>query len=139
MATRKPQVGWRHPNADKDLMAEMFRFGYVKRIHLAPHGKVTEIWTNFIEELFNTQEGFMGKEKTSVRAVRQQWDARIELFKKTMGWEDGHCQNLSALSRGQTSNRYRRLLESKDAIVLHRIPHQQVLHQAERCLNNYSQ
>ena len=95
MATRKPQVGWRHPNADKDLMAEMFRFGYVKRIHLAPHGKVTEIWTNFIEELFNTQEGFMGKEKTSVRAVRQQWDARIELFKKTMGWEDGHCQNLS--------------------------------------------
>ena len=37
----------------------------------------------------------MNKEKTTVRAVRQQWDARIELFKKTMGWEDGHCQNLS--------------------------------------------
>ena len=37
----------------------------------------------------------MNKEKTTVRAVRQQWDARIELFKKTMGWEDGHCKNLS--------------------------------------------
>jgi len=95
MAARKPQVGWRHPNADRDLMADMFRFGYVKRIHLASHGKVTEQWTNFVEDLFNTQEAFMNKEKTTVRAVRQQWDARIELFKKTMGWEDGHCQNLS--------------------------------------------
>jgi len=37
----------------------------------------------------------MNKEKTTIRAVRQQWDARIELFKKTMGWEDGRCQNLS--------------------------------------------
>ena len=37
----------------------------------------------------------MGKKKVTVRAVRQQWDSRIESFKKTMGWEDGHCQNLS--------------------------------------------
>ena len=37
----------------------------------------------------------MNKEKATVRAVRQQWDTQIELFKKTMGWEDGHCQNLS--------------------------------------------
>ena len=95
MATRKPQVGWRHPNADRDLYADMFRFGYVKRIHLAAHGKVTEQWANFVEDLFNTQEAFMNKEKTTVRAVRQQWDARIELFKKTKGWEDGHSQNLS--------------------------------------------
>jgi hypothetical protein len=61
MSARKPQVGWRHPNADRDLMTDMFRFGYVKRIHLASHGKVTE--------------AFMNKEKTTVRAVRQQWDA----------------------------------------------------------------
>jgi len=95
MVACKPQVGWRHPNADRNLMADMFRFGYVKRIHLASHGKVTEQWTNFVEDLFNTQEAFMNKEKTTVRAIRQQWDARIELFKKTIGWEDGHCQNLS--------------------------------------------
>jgi hypothetical protein len=66
MAARKPQVGWRHHNADRDLINDMFRFGYVKRIHLASHGKVTE-------------QAFMNKEKTTVRAVRQQWDARIEL------------------------------------------------------------
>ena len=95
MIARKPQVGWRHPNADQDLFAVLFRFGYHERIHTAPHGKVLEHWTKFVDDLFNTQEGFMGKEKTSVRAVRQQWDARIESFKKTMGWEDGHCQNLS--------------------------------------------
>lgn len=95
MAARKPQVGWRHPTADQDLFTDMFKLGYVKRIHLAPHGKVTEQWTNFVDDLFITQEAFMGKEKTTVRAVRQQWDARIESFKKTMGWEDGHCQNLS--------------------------------------------
>ena len=51
MATRKPQVGWRHPNADRDLYADMFRFGYVKRIPFAAHGKVTEQWTNFVEDL----------------------------------------------------------------------------------------
>jgi len=79
MAARKPQVGWRHPNADRDLYAEMFRFGYVKRIHLTAHGKVTEQWTNFVAEAFNTQEAFMNKEKTTVRAVRQQWDARYQL------------------------------------------------------------
>ena len=182
MATRKPQVGWRHPNADQDLYAGLFRFGYHERIHNAPHGKVTEHQTKFVNDLFNTQEGFMGKEKTSVRAVRQQWDARIESFKKTMGWEDGHCQNLSGFEgdlaepdatikmilneiqeeeerkkakendakqteanevqvilNGQTSNRYRRLFELKDANVLHQNPLQQVLHQAEPYLNNYSQ
>jgi hypothetical protein len=95
MAARKPQVGWRHPTADQDLMTDMFKYGYVQRIHLAPHGKVTEQWTKFVDDLFITQEAFIGKEKTTVRAVRQQWDARIESFKKTMGWEDGHCQNLS--------------------------------------------
>ena len=76
MTTRKPQVGWIHPNADRDLYADMFRFGYIKRIHLAAHGKVTEQWKNFVEDLFNTQEAFMNKKKTTVRAVRQQWDAR---------------------------------------------------------------
>ena len=81
MATRKPQVGWRHSNADQDLYAGLFRFGYHERIHNAPHGKVTEHWTKFVNDLFNTQEDFMGKEKTSV-------------INNAM-LEDGHCQNLS--------------------------------------------
>ena len=69
MIARKPQVGWRHPNADHDLFAVLFRFGYHERIHTAPHGKVLEHWTKFVDDLFNTQEGFMGKEKTTVRAL----------------------------------------------------------------------
>jgi len=95
MNFRKPQVGWRHPGADEELYTPLFKFGYHERMHLLPHGKVIEHWTKFVDDLFLTQEGFIGKEKVTVRAVRQQWDARIESFKKTMGWEDGHCQNLS--------------------------------------------
>ena len=80
MATRRPQVGWRHPGADEELYVPLFKFGYHEKMHLVPHGKVTEYWTKFVDELFATLEGFMGKEKVTVRAVRQQWDSRIESF-----------------------------------------------------------
>jgi len=86
MNFRKPQVGWRHPCADEELYTPLFKFGYHERMHLLPHGKVTEHRTIFFDDLFLTQEGFIGKEKVTVRAVR------IESFKKTMGWD---CQNLS--------------------------------------------
>ena len=63
------------------LYADMFRFGYVKRIYRAAHGKETEQWTKFFEELFNTQEAFINKEETTVRFVRQQWDRKMATVK----------------------------------------------------------
>ena len=32
-----------------------------------------------------------------MKALRNQWDARIEKFKTLHGWEDGRCKNLSGL------------------------------------------
>ena len=32
-----------------------------------------------------------------MKALRNQWDARIDRFKALHGWEDGRCQNLSGL------------------------------------------
>jgi hypothetical protein len=67
----------------------------------------------------------MNKVKTTIRAVRQQWDARIELFKKTMGWEDSHCQNLSGFEgdlsepdatrskKRRKERKWRRMMQSK--------------------------
>jgi len=59
MNARKPQVGWRHPNADRDLLADMFRFGYVKSLPCSTW-KSDRALDNFVEDLFNTQEKTMG-------------------------------------------------------------------------------
>jgi len=93
----KPQVGWRLPDADAELFTPLFKFGYHEGMHKKHFGKTKERWEKFVNDLFATQEGFVGKEKTSVKAVRNQWDARIERFKTLHGWDDGRCQNLSGL------------------------------------------
>ena len=64
-------------------------------MHLIPYGEVTKRWEKFVDDLFATQQGFIGSEKTSVKSIRDQFDARIEAFKKEVGWESGRCQNLS--------------------------------------------
>ena len=77
----------------------MFKFGYLKGIHKKNFGTTKEKWEKFVHDLFTTQDGFIGKEKISVKAVRNQWDARIDRFKAKYGWIDGHCQNLSELEK----------------------------------------
>ena len=93
----KPQVGWRSYDADAELFTPMFKFGYCEEMHKKHFGKTKEKWEKFVSDLFATQDGFVGKEKTSVKALRNQWDARIDRFKALHGWEDGRCQNLSGL------------------------------------------
>jgi len=93
----KPQVGWRSHDADAELFTPMFRFGYHEGMHKKHHGKTKDKWEKFVSDLFATQDGFIGKEKTTVKALRNQWDARIDRFKALHGWEDGRCQNLSGL------------------------------------------
>jgi len=61
----------------------MFIFGYVKRIHPASHGKVTEHWTNFVEDLFNTPllELIVNNEMLEWSFLRRQWDGKMATVK----------------------------------------------------------
>ena len=38
------QLGWRLPNADDVLFEPLFRRGYAERLHILPHGEVTNKW-----------------------------------------------------------------------------------------------
>ena len=87
----KPYLCWRAPDADVELFTDLFRYGYHEGMHKRAFGKTKD------EDLFATQQGFIGKEKINVKALRNQWDARIERFKTLHGWEDGRCKNLSGL------------------------------------------
>ena len=93
--TVKKQLGWRLQTADEQLFTPLFRFAYLEKMHLIPCGEVTKRCEKIVDNLFATQQGFIGNEKTSVRSIRDQFDARIEAFKKEVGWESGRCQNLS--------------------------------------------
>ena len=66
-------------------------------MHKRAFDKTKDKWEKFTEDLFATQQGFIGKDKITVKALRNQWDARIEKFKTLHGWEDGRCKNLSGL------------------------------------------
>jgi len=66
----KPQVGWRSHDADAELFTPMFRFGYHEGMHKKHHGKTKDKWEKFVSDLFATQDGFIGKEKTTVKALR---------------------------------------------------------------------
>jgi len=93
----KPYLCWRAPDADVELFTDLFRFGYHEGMHKRAFGKTKDKWEKFTEDLFATQQGFIGKDKITVKALRNQWDARIEKFKTLHGWEDGRCKNLSGL------------------------------------------
>jgi hypothetical protein len=90
----KPQLGWRKDNADEALYTPMFRLGYELKIHLAKHGKVTEEWNNFQNQLYQ-QNGFIGHEPGSIESIKLQWKNRIETYKRKFGHEDGVQGNLS--------------------------------------------
>ena len=93
--TVKKQLGWRLQTADEQLFTPLFRFAHLERMHLIPYGEVTKRCEKFVDDLFATRQAFIGSEKTSVKSIRDQFDARIEAFKKEVGWESGRCQNLS--------------------------------------------
>jgi len=93
----KPYLCWRAPDADAELFTDLFRYGYHEGMHKRAFGKTKDKWEKFTEDLFATQQGFIGKDKITVKALRNQWDARIEKFKTLHGWEDGRCKNLSGL------------------------------------------
>ena len=78
----RSQLGWRLHNADALLYTPLFKFGYLERIHIIKHGEVTKRWESFKEELFAKQDGFVQKKdcKTSAKAIREQWEGRIEQF-----------------------------------------------------------
>jgi len=42
-----------------------------------------------VDNLFETEEGFIGKEKKSVKSVKEQWDIKIRKFKEKFGWLNG--------------------------------------------------
>lgn len=90
----KPQLGWRKDNADEVLYTPMFRLGYELKIHLAKHGKVTEEWNCFQNQLYQ-QNGFIGHEPGSIESIKLQWRNRIETYKRKFGHEDGVQGNLS--------------------------------------------
>lgn len=90
-----PQLGWRKDTADELLFTPLFRFAYLEEMHRIPHGEVTNKWKSFVDDLFMKQDGFVGSEKTSVTAIRDQWEYRIEKFKTFHGWENGACKNNS--------------------------------------------
>ena len=93
----KPYLCWRAPDADVELFTDLFRYGYQEGMHKRAFGKTKDKQEKFTEDLFATQQGFIGKDKITVKALRNQWDARIEKFKTLHGWEDGRCKNLSGL------------------------------------------
>ena len=93
----KPYLCWRAPDADVELFTDLFRYGYHEGMHKRAFGKTKDKWEKFTEDLFATQQGFIGKDKITVKALRNQWDARIEKFKTLHGWEDGRYKNLSGL------------------------------------------
>lgn len=83
------QLGWRLPNADEVLFEPLFRRGYEEHLHILPHGEVTSKWISFVDNLYETEEGFIGKEKKSVKSVKEQWDLKIRRFKEKFGWLNG--------------------------------------------------
>lgn len=83
------QLGWRLPNADEALFEPLFRRGYAERLHVLPHGEVTNKWAAFVDDLYQTEEGFIGKDKKSVKSVKEQWDLKIRRFKERFGWLNG--------------------------------------------------
>ena len=71
-------------------------------MHIKEHGKVTDKWETFVELLFKDTEPFKSwaevhneNQPASAKSIRTQFDARISEFKKTFGWEEGKCRNLS--------------------------------------------
>jgi hypothetical protein len=94
------QKGWRLPTADELLYGPLFRFGYLEGMHLIPHRETLKKWNEFnkfLHDKDNGQDGFRGDEVPSVQSIRAQWEGRIQKFKTTFGWENGHTANLSGM------------------------------------------
>ena len=89
------QLGWRQSNADRELYAPLFAFAYLEEMHLIKHGETVSKWMKFNDDLFRTQDGFIGKDKTSYNSIKVQFEKRIAEFKHTFGWENGKCKNNS--------------------------------------------
>lgn len=95
----KSQLGWRQTDADDVLYLPLFTFAYYQeKMHLDSTFKeegVLDCWDKFVDNLFKTQVGFVGKERISTQNLRKKYNDRIYSFKREMGWEDGKSGNLS--------------------------------------------
>jgi hypothetical protein len=99
----KSQMGWRLPNSDEALYSPLFRLGYSEKMHLIPHGEVGPKWNSFVNKLFDTQQGFIGRERGSTNSIRTQWDGRIETFKNKFGWENGNTGTIESIFKYYTN------------------------------------
>jgi hypothetical protein len=93
-ASRKPQLGWRLPTAELSLFTPLFRLAEAEEMFTIEYGQDKRRWEDFNDLLF-CQPVFRDHGKTSVQAIKNQFNARIEAFKRKHGWEDGKTTNLS--------------------------------------------
>ena len=91
------QLGWRLASADELLFTPLIRSAYLHQMHLLKRGETTKKWNEFVDDLFTDQDGFKGENKTSVKCIREQYDARIEQFVKFHGFHDVKMQNNSGM------------------------------------------
>ena len=63
-------------------------------MHKIPYGETQKKWDEFVDLLFS-KPVFREFEKTSIQAIKNQYNQRSELFKKKFGWDDGSGRNLS--------------------------------------------
>ncbi len=74
----------RAPDADAELFTDLFHYDYHEGMHKRAFGKTKDKWEKFTEDLFATQQGFIGKDKITVKTLHS--------------WKDGRCKNLSGLT-----------------------------------------
>jgi len=49
--TSKTQLGWRCENADTELYAPLFKYGYQQGMHLITYGEKGTKWASFVPSL----------------------------------------------------------------------------------------
>ena len=77
----KPYLCWRAPEADVELFTDLFRYGYHEGMHKRAFGKTKDKWEKFAEDLFATQQGFIGKEKIT-SGMQELRDSRLYMAGK---------------------------------------------------------
>ncbi len=80
--TKRPQLGWRLPNADTNLYAPLFQFAYQEEMHVKVHGQQEIKWAQFTEKLFSLHSWFRvrGDQKEEKNSIRYDTFTRRNFF-----------------------------------------------------------